>query len=105
MILSDGMEPRSGSGLEYRIPRDGALQFATIPQIDPGQKMVLKVTAVAYKPGTHVFRAHLVCEEADAREIKEGTSKFFGDEVSNPMGNTADENSNFNNSDFQKKLK
>lgn len=105
MILSEGMEPKSGTGLEYRIPRDGALQFATIPQIDPGQKITLKVNAVAYKPGTHVFRAHLVCEEADAREIKEGTSRFFGDEVSNPLGNTADENSNFKNSDFKKSLK
>jgi uncharacterized repeat protein (TIGR01451 family) len=105
MILSDGMEPKSGSGLEYRIPRDGALQFATIPQVDPGQKIALKVNAVAYKPGTHVFRAHLICEEADAREIKEGTSKFFGEEVDNPLGNTASKNSNFSNSDFQKNLK
>jgi uncharacterized repeat protein (TIGR01451 family) len=105
MILSDGMEPKSASGFQYRIPRDGAIQFATIPQIDPGQHMTLKVNAVAFKPGTHVFRAHLVCEEADAREIKEGTVRFFGEEISNSAGNTADENSNVKDSDFKRNLK
>ena len=85
MILSQGLEPKSASGLEYRIPRDGAVQFATIPQLEPGQKIVLEVSAIAFKPGTHVYRAHLVCEDADAREIKEGTSRFVGEELSNPQ--------------------
>lgn len=86
MILSQGLEPKSGSGRDFRIPRDGAIQFSTIPQIDPGEKVTLNVVAVAYQPGTHVFRAHLVCEEADSREIKEGTSRFFGDEIPNARG-------------------
>jgi len=91
MILSQGLEPKSGTGRDYRIPRDGAIQFATIPQIDPGAKVSLSVVAVASKPGTHVFRAHLVCEEADSREIKEGTSRFFGDEVPQTRSNTANQ--------------
>jgi uncharacterized repeat protein (TIGR01451 family) len=91
MILSQGLEPKSGSGRDYRIPRDGAIQFATIPQIEPGEKVTLNVIAVASKPGTHVFRAHLVCEEADSREIKEGTSRFFGEEIPQARVNTANQ--------------
>ncbi len=101
MIFSEGLEPKSGSGREYRIPRDGAIQFATIPQIDPGQSISMKVNAVAFAPGTHVFRAELQCKEADAREIKEGTSKFFGEEVGNPSGTTANKNSSFATPDFK----
>lgn len=94
MQFSEGIEPKSASGLEHKLV-PGQVLFAPIAQIEPGQEIKFKVDAEAFKPGTHVFRAQLVCDESDSREIAEGTTKFFGDEIRTPSQNTANQNSQF----------
>ena len=81
MQFSAGIEPDNATGLEHQIV-PGQVLFSPIAQIEPGQELKFKVTATANKRGTHIFRALLTCEESDAREIAEGTTKFFGDAVS-----------------------
>ncbi len=89
MQFSNGIEPKKASGLEHRIV-PGQVLFAPIPKIDPGQEMIFKVNAEASKSGSHIFRAQLTCEEADSREIAEGTTRFFGQETGNTQAqNTA----------------
>ena len=80
MQFSEGIEPLNATGLEHRIA-EGQVLFTPITQIDPGQEMKFKVTAEALKSGTHIFRAQLTCQDSDAREIAEGTTRFFGEQV------------------------
>ena len=80
MQFSDGIEPNKASGLPNKIV-PGQVVFTPIDKIDPGQTMTFEVTAIASKRGTHIFRAFLSCEEADSREVAEGTTKFFGEDI------------------------
>lgn len=80
MHFSTGIEPTSAEGREHKI-NPGEIAFETIGQLEPGEEMVFAVTARATVPGTHEFRAQLTCEEADAREVAGGTTKFFGDDA------------------------
>ena len=80
MQFSEGIEPIKAEGLEYKIV-PGQVLFSPITQIDPGQEMSFKITAEAMKGGTHIFRAQLTCQDSDAREIAEGTTRFFGEQI------------------------
>ncbi len=80
MQFSEGIEPVKADGFKSKIVT-GQVIFAPITRIEPGQQIVLNVTAQALKSGTHIFRAQLTCKESDAREIGEGTTRFFGDEI------------------------
>jgi uncharacterized repeat protein (TIGR01451 family) len=105
MQFSEGIEPKSAVGFEHRLV-PGQVLFAPIPQIDPGQELSFKVDAEAFKSGTHVFRAQLTCEEADSREIAEGTTKFFGDEIHPPVQKTANSSSETDGSqDFSTEMR
>ena len=103
MQFSEGIEPQKVSGQDHRIV-PGQVLFSPISQIDPGQELSFKVRAEAFKSGTHVFRAQLTCEDSDSREIAEGTTRFFGDDLSKPATATANADSDFgletNGNDF-----
>ena len=83
MHFSDGIEPQTAKGLEHQIG-PGKVVFSPIPRIDPGQEMTFEVLAEANKSGTHIFRAQLTCEDSDAHEIAEGTTRYFGDSIDPP---------------------
>ena len=83
MHFSDGIEPQSAKGLKHQIG-PGKVIFSPIPRIDPGQEMTFEVLAEASKSGTHIFRAQLTCEDSDAHEIAEGTTRYFGDSIDPP---------------------
>ena len=80
MQFSEGIEPVKADGFRNKIAT-GQVIFDPIVRIEPGQEVTLSVTASAIKSGTHIFRAQLTCTESDSREIAEGTTRFFGDEV------------------------
>lgn len=88
MQFSEGIEPKSADGIDFEIV-PGQVMFSPITQIDPGQEMTFKVTAEAMNAGTHIFRAQLVCEDSDSREIAEGTTRFFGETIQ-PGSSNAD---------------
>jgi uncharacterized repeat protein (TIGR01451 family) len=80
MQFSKGIDPTKAAGLEHKImSKDGQVLFAPIEKLEPGQEVEFTVTAVASNAGTHIFRAQLVCDESDSREVAEGTTKFFGE--------------------------
>jgi hypothetical protein len=79
MHFSNGIDPVAAEGREHLI-KPGEVSFETIGQLDPNAELVFQVTARATIAGTHEFRAQLTCDEADAREVAGGTTKFFGDE-------------------------
>ena len=103
MQFSDGIEPLDATGLEHRIA-EGQVLFSPISQIDPGQELTFKVTAEALKSGTHIFRAQLTCQDSDAREIAEGTTRFFGEQIkpSSPTTTASAPESNDFSSSFQR---
>jgi hypothetical protein len=104
MQFSDGIEPRKADGLTHKIV-PGQVLFTPIKQIDPGQEMSFKVSAEALKSGTHVFRAQLTCDDSDSREIAEGTTRFFGEEVPSQFENTANAASEAGSQDFSTDFK
>ena len=78
--FSEGIEPVKADGFRNKIAT-GQVVFDPITRIDPGQEVTLNVTAQAVQSGTHIFRAQLTCPESDSREIAEGTTRFFGEEI------------------------
>ena len=88
MQFSDGIEPRAATGLTNKLV-PGQVFFNPIEKIDPGEELTLEVTAEALKSGTHVFRAQLTCQDSDAREVAEGTTRFFGDTIESTTTDTA----------------
>lgn len=86
MQFSEGIEPTNATGHQNQM-EPGQVRFNPIDQIEPGQEVVLKVLANASQTGTHTFRAQLICEESDSREIAEGTTRFYSGN-----GSTSEEN-------------
>jgi uncharacterized repeat protein (TIGR01451 family) len=112
MQFSDGIEPTKADGLKYKLV-PGQVLFDPISRVEPGQVLVLQVTAQAHKSGTHIFRAQMTCTDSDSREIKEGTTRFFGDDISSTnelhqqlddpnKQNTADAENSSDSNDFDR---
>lgn len=80
MNFSEGIEPSSANGLGFEL-RPGQVVFTNIPEIAAGEEVVVQVTAQANQPGTHIFRAQLTGDGDDVREMAEGTTRFYGDEM------------------------
>lgn len=80
MQFSEGIEPVKADGFRNKITT-GQVIFDPITRIEPGQEISLNVTAQAIQSGTHIFRAQLTCPDSDSREIAEGTTRFFGENV------------------------
>jgi uncharacterized repeat protein (TIGR01451 family) len=80
MQFSEGIEPKDAKGLKHQLT-DGQVLFSPIEKISPGEEMTVNIIAEALKAGTHIFRAQLICEESDSREVAEGTTRFFGETI------------------------
>jgi len=88
-MFSDGIDPSSAGGLGSQI-EPGKVAFSPIQLIEPGQEIMLTVTAQANMPGTHKFRAQLTGTATDAHEVAEGTTRFYGE----PSNRTAEGTAN-----------
>ena len=96
MQYSKGIEPAGAEGLKYTIDSEnGQVLFSTIPQVDPGEEVTLVVRAIPEAAGTHVFRAQLTCTDSDSREVAEGTTRFYGDEIQSEPSATANSTDSF----------
>jgi len=80
MQFSEGLEPISASGSEYQI-EPGQISFREIPKIEVGQEIMIKIVATASESGSHRFRAVLNCIDPKTEEIAQGTTKFYGPEI------------------------
>lgn len=80
-LFSAGLEPETGEGAPYTVS-DGRVAFRTINKLPAGQDIVLQIRAKATEPGTHVFRAEVLCRDLEIKLAAEETTRFYEDEVS-----------------------
>jgi uncharacterized repeat protein (TIGR01451 family) len=77
-LFSQGIEPDQSDG--YTVA-DGRVTFPTIGQLPAGENVKLRVRARALNPGTHVFRAEVLCSALDIKLAAEETTRFYTDEL------------------------
>jgi uncharacterized repeat protein (TIGR01451 family) len=77
VYFSDGVAPLAVEGGRAEIGRANVV-FAPIGRIEPGEELVLKVTARASLPGSHVFRAEIECRDPETRLVAQETTRFYG---------------------------
>ncbi len=86
-LFSEGIDPVSVEGAQYSI-RDGRVSFRTIKSLPAGRDIILRIHAKATQPGTHLFRAEVICQELDIKLSSEETTRFFQDEFRWAEGST-----------------
>jgi uncharacterized repeat protein (TIGR01451 family) len=84
-LFSDGLEPEQAEGAMYTVA-DGRVSFKTIETVPAGGDIVLRIRAHAVQPGTHVFRAEVLCRDLDIKLATEETTRFYTDDVAPDSG-------------------
>lgn len=74
--FSHGIEPVSFEGAEASLV-PGQVLFRPIASIAPGQKKLLRITAVADEPGTHRFRAEVRADEGETLLVQEESTRYL----------------------------
>jgi hypothetical protein len=77
-LFSAGIEPDPSD--TYTVS-DGRVSFSTIKELPAGGDVKLRVRARAQQPGTHVFRAEVLCSALEIKLAAEETTRFYADEV------------------------
>lgn len=78
--FSEGIEPSSIGGWTGKV-HEGQVEMDHINRLGPGQELTIKITAIANRPGNHVFRAELTCNNPETRLASEEWTRFYGDGV------------------------
>ncbi|MEO2048501.1 MAG: hypothetical protein ABGX16_18255 [Pirellulales bacterium] len=86
-LFSEGIDPISVEGAQYSI-RDGRVSFQTIKSLPAGRDLVLRIHAKATRPGMHLFRAEVVCQDLDIKLSSEEMTRFFEDDFRWAKGNS-----------------
>ncbi|HEX4412121.1 MAG TPA: CARDB domain-containing protein [Lacipirellulaceae bacterium] len=102
-LFSDGIEPEQAEGAMYTIT-DGRVTFRTIEELPAGREVVLRVRAHASQPGTHVFRAEVLCRDLEIKLAAEQTTRFYADDVP-PAGDPSQKQSANRSSAFGANVK
>ena len=79
-LFSDGIEPDQAEGTTYTVA-DGRVSFETIAELPAGRDVTLRIRARALQPGTHVFRAEVLCSDLEIKLAAEETTRFYADDV------------------------
>jgi uncharacterized repeat protein (TIGR01451 family) len=75
-LFSAGLEPQTVEGASYNVA-DGRVTFRSIQKLPAGQHTVLRIRARAVQPGTHVFRAEVLCRDLEIKLAAEETTRFY----------------------------
>jgi hypothetical protein len=78
-MFSQGIEPSHVEGGQHAI-RDGRVTFRTIDSLPAGAEAVYRIHAQATAPGTHLFRAEVICDDLEIKLSAEETTRFFVEE-------------------------
>ena len=78
-FFSEGIEPIAIRGWRGNVDV-GQVTLQPIPQIAPGQEIIMKVIAKASRPGNHVFRAELSTKKPLTKLAVEEWTVFHSDE-------------------------
>ena len=84
-LFSEGLEPEQAEGAMYTVA-DGRVSFKTIEAVPAGGDIVLRIRAHAVQPGTHIFRAEVLCRDLDIKLATEETTRFYTDDVAPDSG-------------------
>jgi hypothetical protein len=79
-LFSEGIEPDQAEGGTYSVA-DGRVSFRAIEELPAGRDVTLRIRARALQPGTHVFRAEVLCSDLEIKLAAEETTRFYADEV------------------------
>ena len=79
-MFSDGVEPIAVEGGHHAI-ENGRVAFRAIENLPAGRDITFKIRATASYPGTHVFRAEVLCRELETKLAAEETTRFYLDET------------------------
>jgi uncharacterized repeat protein (TIGR01451 family) len=79
-LFSEGIEPEQAEGAMYTVA-DGRVSFKTIEELPAGRDVVLRIRAHATQPGTHIFRAEVLCRDSDIKLASEETTRFYTDDA------------------------
>jgi len=80
-LFSAGVEPVGVDGAQYSVT-DGRVSFRAIDELPAGRQITLRIRAHALQPGTHVFRAEVLCRDLEIKLAAEETTRFFADDAS-----------------------
>jgi uncharacterized repeat protein (TIGR01451 family) len=78
-LFSEGIEPEQAEGAMYSVA-DGRVTFKTIDELPAGRDVVLRIRTHATQPGTHVFRAEVLCRDLEIKLAAEETTRFYADD-------------------------
>jgi uncharacterized repeat protein (TIGR01451 family) len=78
--FSEGIEPSTIAGWTGKL-QEGQVEMDHINRLGPGQELTILITAIATRPGNHVFRAELTCNNPETRLASEEWTRFYGDGV------------------------
>jgi uncharacterized repeat protein (TIGR01451 family) len=79
-LFSEGIEPEQAEGAMYTVA-DGRVTFKTM-EVPAGRDIVLRIRTHAVQPGTHIFRAEVLCRDLEIKLAAEETTRFYTDDVS-----------------------
>ncbi len=79
-LFSDGIEPNQVEGALYTVA-DGRVTFRSIEELPAGRQIALRIRAKATQPGTHVFRAEVLCKDQEIKLAAEETTRFYADDL------------------------
>jgi uncharacterized repeat protein (TIGR01451 family) len=86
-LFSEGVEPEQAEGAMYTVA-DGRVSFKTVEELAAGHEVVLRIRAHAVQPGTHIFRAEVLCRDLEIKLAAEETTRFYNDDVSTEAGSS-----------------
>lgn len=95
-LFSDGIDPDQAEGATYTVA-DGRVSFKSIDELAAGNEIALKIRAHAVQPGTHVFRAEVLCRDLDTKLAAEETTRFYADDVPPNESRSKDESASRGN--------
>ncbi len=78
-LFSEGIEPEQAEGAMYTVA-DGRVSFKTV-DVPAGRDIVLRIRTHAVQPGTHIFRAEVLCRDLEIKLAAEETTRFYTDDV------------------------
>jgi len=78
-LFSEGIEPEQAEGAMYTVA-DGRVTFKTIDELAAGRDAILRIRAHATQPGTHIFRAEVICRDLEIKLAAEETTRFYADD-------------------------
>jgi uncharacterized repeat protein (TIGR01451 family) len=102
-LFSEGIEPEQAEGAMCTVS-DGRVTFHAIEELAAGREVVLRIRAHATQPGTHVFRAEVVCRDLEIKLSAEETTRFYADDVS-PTGDQPQKEAAARSNAFGSKVK